>query len=46
MIDLIIELNNMVTFTAFETVVCWAFGIITGMGLGTARASCLMTGAR
>jgi hypothetical protein len=42
MFDAIIEINNLVTFTAFETVICWAFGIITGLGIGTARGSTMM----
>ena len=46
MFDAIVEINSLVTFTAFETVVVWAFGIITGLGIGVARGSTMMPGVR
>jgi len=44
MFDVIVEINNLVTFTALETIACWTFGILTGLGIGTARGSTMMPG--
>ncbi len=46
MLDQIVEVNNLVTFTGLETIAIWAFGVITGLGIGTARGSTMMPGAR
>lgn len=46
MFDAIVEINSLVAFSAFETVMVWAFGVITGLGIGVARGSTMMPGAR
>ena len=44
MFDVIADMNSLVTFTALETIAVWAFGILTGLGIGTARGSTMMPG--
>jgi hypothetical protein len=36
MFEVISELNSLVTFTVFETIICWSLGTLTGIGLGAA----------